>query len=199
MKRIFIGISGGSGAGKSTLCHSLLTEYPDQINLIQLDGYFNSEDLVTELEGMKNWDHPDAMNFDRLYADLFSLKEGRSVIVPVKDESKKKSGDILAPRIMKTFEPKEIILVEGYLVMHDPRIRELFETSIWLDIDQSKSWERRVHFKKDGYLEKVLLPMNEEFVQQSKQYVKHVIDVTDMKKEEVFEQVQYILDLKKPD
>jgi uridine kinase len=89
------------------------------------------------------------------------------------------------------------MLIEGYLVLHDSRIRELFETSIWLDIDQSKSWERRVHFKKDGYLEQVLLPMNEQFVLPSKQHAKQVIDVTGMTKEEVFEQVQDSLKLEK--
>lgn len=195
MTPVFIGIAGPSGAGKSTLCTSLQEKYPEQITLIQLDGYFKSEEFVPEVHGMKNWDHPDAMNFDRLHQDLSSLKNGESVVVPVKDENKKRSGDVLAPRIMKTFDAKKIILVEGYLVFHNQHIRDLFKTSIWLDIDQSKSWKRRVHFKNNEYLEKVLLPMNREFVEPTKEFSDHIIDVSNLSKEEVFLKVKNLLNL----
>jgi uridine kinase len=195
MKPIFIGISGGSGAGKSTLCTSLLNKYPDQIGLIQLDDYFKKAEFVPEYNNFKNWDHPDALRLDQLHQDLLDLQEEKTVKIWTKNERLNPDYKKTDKRIEVEFEPKPIMLIEGYLVLHDPRIRELFETSIWLDIDQEESWKRRVHFKKDGYLENVLLPMNKQFVQPAKKYAEHLIDVTSMSKDEVFEQVQDILKL----
>ncbi len=195
MKPIFIGISGGSGSGKSTLCTSLLNKYPEQIGLIQLDDYFKKKEYVPEYNGFNNWDHPDALRLDKLYQDLLDFKEGKSVWIDTKNERLNPEYKETKERISVEFQPKQIVLVEGYLVLHDLRIRELFETSIWLDIDQEESWKRRVHFKKDGYLENVLLPMNKQFVQPSKQYAEHVINVSDMTREEVFIKVENILNL----
>ena len=199
MKPIFIGISGGSGAGKSTLCTSLLNTYPDQIGLIQLDDYFKKPNFVPEYNGFKNWDHPDALRLDQLHQDLLDFQQGKYVKIWTKNERLNPDYKKTDKRIEVEFEPKPIMLIEGYLILHDSRIRDLFETSIWLDIDQEESWKRRVHFKKDGYLEKVMLPMNEQFIKPSKQYAEYLIDVTSMTKDKVFEQVQGILKLEKPE
>lgn len=195
MKPIFIGISGGSGAGKSTLCTSLLNKYADQIGLIQLDDYFKKAEFVPEYNGFKNWDHPDALRLGQLHQDLLDFQQGKNVKIWTKNERLNPDYKKTDKRIEVEFEPKSVMLIEGYLVLHDPCIRELFETSIWLDIDQEESWKRRVHFKKEGYLENVLLPMNEQFVQPSKQHAEHLIDVTDLTKEGVLEKVEKILNL----
>lgn len=195
MKPIFIAVSGGSGAGKSTLCTTLLDAYPEKIGLLQLDDYFKKEqDGVPVFQGFVNWDHPNALRFEQLYKDLIDLQQRKDVLVWTKNERLNPDYKKTDQRIQVMFHPKPIMLVEGYLVLHDSRIRELMTASFWLDIDQEKSWQRRVHFKTDGYLEQVLLPMNEKFVQPLKQYVNHIIKVTDMKKEEVFKEVQKILE-----
>jgi len=187
------------GAGKSTLWTSLLNKYPNQIGLIQLDDYFKKKELIPQYNGFNNWDHPEALHLDQLYQDLLHFQQGKSVWIDTKNELLNPKFKETKKHISVEFSPKPIMLVEGYLVLHDSKIRKLFETSIWLDIDQTKSWERRTHFKKDGYLEKVMLPMNEKFVKPSKQYAEHIIDVTDMKKEIVFEQVENILGLEIPE
>lgn len=72
-----IGIAGGSGCGKSTLAYALKDHYPDQIEVVHFDDYQREEADVPLLGNMKNWDHPDAINFEKLHTDLSSLKKGK--------------------------------------------------------------------------------------------------------------------------
>ncbi len=63
---------------------------------------------------MRNWDHPDAVDFDSLFADLTNLINGNSVKVMTKSR-------VLNPtyeekgRITHVLKPKKIIIVEGYM------------------------------------------------------------------------------------
>ncbi|MCA9352005.1 hypothetical protein KC866_01255 [Patescibacteria group bacterium] len=193
MKPIFIGIAGASGAGKSTLCTYLQEKYPDQIGLIQLDDYFKKQIDVPKYKGHDNWDSPDALRLDQLYQDLLSFQKGESVMVWTKNEKLNPDYKKTDKRIEIEFQPKPVMLVEGYLVLHDERIRNLFETSIFLDIDQRMSWKRRVHFKNDAYFEEVILPMNTQYVIPTKQLAEHVIDVSNLSKKEVFQKAEEIL------
>jgi len=196
MKSVFIGISGASGAGKSTLCTSLQEKYPEQVGLIQLDDYFKKRINVPKYAGHDNWDSPDALRLDQLYDDLLELQKGNSVMIDTKNDKLNPAYKKTNERVSVEFQAKPIMLVEGYLVLHDERIRSLFETSIFLDINQLISWERRVHFKNDAYLQDVILPMNRKFVEPTQEFAKHVIDVSELSKDEVFQQVEDILNMK---
>lgn len=189
----FVAISWWSGAGKSTVCHALLEKYPEKIALIQLDGYFNDEKLVPEVDGIKNWDHPDALDLDRLYNDLLSLQKWESVIVPVKDETLEKKDDELEPRVMTEIFSRDVILIEGFLCLYDERIRTLYESIIRLEVDAKTRWERRVHFKNDIYKEKILDPMFETYVLPTKVYATEILDVTGIWQYEVLERVERVL------
>lgn len=182
---MFVAISWWSWAGKSTVCRSLIQKYPDRFSLIQLDWYFKNESLVPNYAGLKNRDHPDAIDVDRLYVDLLDLQSWKSVFVPVKDETLEAKDDELEPRLLTEVFSKEIILVEGFLCLYDERIRELYDMIIRLDTDPEIRWNRRVHFKNDVYKEKILDPMYECFVMPTKKYATHVIDVTNLSKDDV--------------
>lgn len=185
MKPIFIGIAGGTGAGKSTLCTALMDKYPDKIGLIQLDDYFKPSAQVPKFEEHTNWDHPDALFLDKLSNDLTELSQGKSVIINTKNERLNPDYKKTNKRIPVEFQPKPIMLVEGYLVLFDERIRKFLTTSIWLDVDHDTRWSRRVHFKYPEYEEKVLLPMHKKYAEPTKQYAAQVIDVSNLSKEEV--------------
>ncbi len=191
----YIGISGGSGAGKSTLATALLDAYPDHIGLIQLDDYFKPTIDVPVFAGVANWDHPDALYIDRLVQDLRMLAEGKSVIIQTKNERLNPDYKKTDKRIPVEFMPKPIMLVEGYLVLYDKRVRDLLHTSIWLDLSQETRWQRRVHFKNDEYLQNVLIPMHERYAEPTKAFAEHVIDVTERTKDDVFEQAKEILNV----
>lgn len=193
MKPIFIGIAGGTGAGKSTLCTALIDKYPDKIGLIQLDDYFKPETEVPALKGRANWDHPDALFLDKLANDLTQLSEGKSVIINTKNERLNPEYKKTDKRIPVEFQPKPIMLVEGYLVLYDERIRKLLAASIWLDVDHETRWARRVHFKYPEYEEKILLPMHEEFAEPTKKYASYVIDVSHLSKGQALKKAEDIV------
>lgn len=193
MKPIFIGIAGGTGAGKSTLCTAFQDKYLDKIGLIQLDDYFKLSFKVPKFEGHTNWDHPDALYLNKLAKDLAELWQGKSVTINTKNERLNPDYRKTDKRILAEFRPKPIMFVEGYLVLYDERIRKFFKTSIWLDIDHKKRWKRRIHFKYPEYEEKVLLPMYKQFVEPTKQYASHIIDVSDLSKEQVLEKAESII------
>lgn len=193
MKPIFIGIAGGTGSGKSTLCTALLDKYPDKAGLIQLDDYFRPPAEVPEFEGIENWDHPNALYLDKLAKDLSELSQGKSVVINTKNERLNPEYKKTDRRIPVEFQPKPIMLVEGYLVLYDQRIREFLSTSIWLDVDHKTRYARRVHFKYPEYEEKVLIPMHKKFVEPTKRYAKHVIDVSNLSKEQVLKEVDEII------
>jgi len=193
MKPIFIGIAGGTGAGKSTLCTALMDKYPDQIGLIQLDDYFKPSAQVPKFEEHTNWDHPDALFLDKLASDLAELSQGKSVVINKKNERLNPDYKKTDKRIPVEFQPKPIMLVEGYLVLFDERVRKFLTTSIWLDVDHKTRWARRVHFKYPEYEEKVLLPMHKEFAEPTRKYVAHVIDVSDLPKEQVLGKASKII------
>lgn len=193
MKPVFIGIAGGTGAGKSTLCSALMDKYPDKIGLIQLDDYFKPSDQVPKFKEHTNWDHPDALFLDKLAKDLAELSQGKSVVINTKNERLNPDYKRTDKRIPVEFQPKPIMLVEGYLVLRDERVREFLSNSIWLDIDHETRWARRVHFKYPEYEEKVLRPMHKQFAEPTKQYAAHIIDVSDLTKEQVLEKVDEII------
>ncbi len=164
MNVVFIGIAGGSGAGKSSLCSGLMDKYPDTIGMLQLDDYFKPSDSVPTLLGHENWDHPEALYLDKLAQDISSLSGGASIQAYTKNEKLNPDYAITEKRIIATFLPKPIMLVEGYLVLWSEAIRSQLQTSIWLEVDHDIRWERRVHFKNDKYEEEVIKPMYEKYV-----------------------------------
>ena len=75
-----------------------------------------------------NYDHPDSLETDLLVEHLKKLKAGESVECPVYDYSQhNRSHETIH------VEPKRIILVEGILLLTDPRVRELLDISRYLD------------------------------------------------------------------
>ena len=145
MKPIFIGITGGSGAGKSTLSNALKNKYPDKIELIQLDDYFKPSIDKPKVGDIINSDHPDALFLDKLADDLFKLSKGESVIINTKNEYLNPEFKNTKEKIPVEFHSKSIILVEGFLLLHNEKVRELLDVSIFLDVEHKTRWDRRVH------------------------------------------------------
>jgi|SRR3989338_1531896 len=193
MQPIFIGIAGGTGAGKSSLCTALQDKYHDKIGLIQLDDYFKPAAEVPMVNGMESWDSPESLYLEKLARDLVELSQGHPVVINTKNAQLNPEYVKTDKRIPVEFHPKPIMLVEGYLTLYDERVRKLLNTTIWLETDHDTRWARRVHFKNSEYEKKVLKPMHKKFVEPTKQYAEHVIDVSNLSKEEVFSQVENIL------
>lgn len=194
MKIKFIGITGGTGAGKSTLCTALQDKYPDKIGLIQLDDYFKPAEEKPKVGDIVSSDHPESLYLDKLAKDLLELSKGNSVVINTKNERLNPEYKNTDKRIPVEFHSKPIMLVEGFLVLHDERIRKMLSTSIWLDVDHETRWSRRVHFKNDEYEKKVLIPMHKKYAEPTKQYAEDIIDVSSLTKEQVVEKAEKIIE-----
>jgi len=142
---------------------------------------------------MESWDSPESLYLEKLARDLVELSQGHPVVINTKNAQLNPEYVKTDKRIPVEFHPKPIMLVEGYLTLYDERVRKLLNTTIWLETDHDTRWARRVHFKNSEYEKKVLKPMHKKFVEPTKQYAEHVIDVSNLSKEEVFSQVENIL------
>ena len=188
MNHFLIGIAGGSGCGKSTLSYGLRDKFPDLIEVVHFDDYQKEEMDVPFFKGMRNWDHPDAINFEQLYQDLLQLKDNQTVKIMTK-------SSILNPtyeekgRIQHILEPKKIIIVEGYMTLQNNKIRDLFDLKIFLDIPIDESMKRRdkiTYNDETEYNNKILIPMHKKYVEPSKENADLSIDVLKNDKDEVF-------------
>ena len=190
-----IGITGGSGVGKSTLCIALQNKYPDQIGLIQLDDYFKPSADKPKVGDIRNSDHPEALYLNKLADDLKKISQGNSVIINTKNEKLNPEYKNTKERIPVEFFSKPIMLVEGFLLLHDEHIRKLLTTSIFLEEEHKVRWERRALYsnKNKEYEEKVIIPMHDEYVEPTKKYAEHIINVSNLSKEKVLEKVEKII------
>ncbi len=176
-KGILIGIAGASGSGKTFVANSIIESLgSDKAVIIQEDSYYmDLSDISYEERAERNFDHPDAFDHDLLVKDLLQLLNGEAVSHPVYDyklhiRSKEK----------KTAGPGVLIILEGILILHNARLRELMDYRVFIDTALDICFIRRL--KRDveergrtvdsvirQYTETVR-PMYLEFIEPSKQY-----------------------------
>ena len=140
MNCMIIGIAGGTGSGKSTFTNRLKDYFKDEAAVVYHDNYYRRQDEVSFEDRKKvNYDHPDSLETDLMLKHLKMLKNGQPVDCPVYDYSLHNRSD-KTTRI----EPKKIILVEGILLLADPRIRELLDIKIYVEADADERILRRI-------------------------------------------------------
>ena len=140
MKTTVIGIAGGTGSGKSTFTNRLKAAFGDQVAVLYHDNYYRARDDVPFEERKKiNYDHPDAFETELLLEQLKRLKEGRAIDCPVYDYTQHNRS-----RQVLRIEPRPVVLLEGILVLADPRLRELLDIKIYVEADADERILRRV-------------------------------------------------------
>ena len=140
MDCIIIGIAGGTGSGKSTFTNRLRDRFGDNITVIYHDNYYKRHDDIPFEERKKlNYDHPDALETDLLIEHIKRLRNGESIECPVYDYTVHNRSD-------KTvrIDPRKIILIEGILLLADPRLRSLLDIKIYVEADADERILRRI-------------------------------------------------------
>ena len=181
-KPILIGITGGTGSGKSTIAKEIYAKFSEEcIAMMEQDSYYKDQSHLTPEDRCKtNYDHPNAFDIDLLVEHLGDLLEGKSIDKPVYDFT---THNRSVERI--NVDSKEIIIVEGILVLEDPRIRELLDIKIYVDTDADVRIIRRMvrDMNERGrtmesvisqYLN-VVKPMHNQFTEPTKKYADIII------------------------
>jgi len=179
---VIIGITGGTGSGKSTIARAIFESIPEQnVSIIEQDCYYKDQSHLPPEERTKvNYDHPLAFDTDLMISHLESLLSGQAIEKPQYDFTvhNRKKETI-------TVEPREIIIVEGILVLDSPRMRDLMDIKIFVDTDADVRIIRRIlrDMRDRGrtlesvvsqYLD-VVKPMHFEFVEPTKRYADIII------------------------
>ena len=181
MNAIIIGIAGGSGSGKTTLAQHLKDHFGGSVTVIGHDSYYKRQEGKTyEERALQNYDRPDAFETDLLIRHLRELREGRSVQCPVYSYVDHNRTD-------KTVEifPTKVLIVEGFLILHEPLLRELFDIKIFVETDADERILRRClrDVEERGrtlrsvvtqYLTTVK-PMHEQYVEPSRKYADIIV------------------------
>ncbi|XP_058753641.1 uridine kinase-like protein 4 [Vicia villosa] len=135
-----IGVAGGAASGKKTVCDMIVQQLHDQrVVLVNQDSFYNnlSEEERSRVQDY-NFDHPDAFDTEELLRVMDKLKHGEAVDIP-KYNFKSYKSDTL-----RRVNPSDVIILEGILVFHDPRVRELMNMKIFVDTDADVRLARRI-------------------------------------------------------
>ena len=140
MGSIVIGVAGGFGSGKSTFTNRIKEYFGDDVVVLYHDNYYRRQDGVPfEQRVTVNYDHPDSLETELLVEHLKQLKEGKSIECPVYDYTKhNRSSEVIR------IDPKPVILVEGILLLADPRVRDLLDIKVYVEADADERILRRI-------------------------------------------------------
>jgi uridine kinase len=141
-KNVFVlGVAGGTGSGKTTVARALLDRLPaGAAVLIDQDAYYRDRSALPPEKRLEvNFDHPDAIETELLVAHLGELREGRAVEVPQYD-----FREHVRRRETRPVAPAAVVVVEGILVLADPRLRALMDLKLFVDTDADVRLMRRM-------------------------------------------------------
>jgi phosphoribulokinase len=126
---VLIGVAGDSGCGKSTFLRRITDLFgEDFVTVICLDDYHSLDRKQRKETGITALD-PRANNFDLMYEQIKSLKEGNSIMKPIYNHE---TGEIDPP---EQIDPNHVVVIEGLHPIYDERVRGLLDFSVYLDID----------------------------------------------------------------
>jgi uridine kinase len=138
---ILIGIAGGTGSGKSTVTREIYKSITDRnVAIIEQDSYYKDQSDISFEERVKtNYDHPFAFDNELLISHLKDLLDGKSIQKPIYDfeNHNRKKETVLV-------EPKDIIVLEGILILYDEDLRNLMDIKLFVDTDADVRVIRRI-------------------------------------------------------
>lgn len=180
-KPIVIGITGGSASGKTAVAHALRNRFSDQsLVLLQQDSYYKHSDLPYAKRCLINYDHPAAFDNELLIAQLQTLIARKPIAQPVYDY---KQHNRLAQTVV--VQPRDVIIVEGILVLAEPALRALMDIKLFVDTDADVRLVRRIKrdmATRDRTLDSVIdqylatvRPAYHQFIEPTKRYADVII------------------------
>ena len=129
---LLIGIAGGSGSGKTTVVKKIIASLPkNSVSVISQDSYYRDNGHLSSEEKKKiNFDHPSSIEFKLLIEHLDRLKNGETIGTPI-------YSYVTCARAKETIpvHPTKVIIVDGILILTNPRLRKRLDIKIYVDAD----------------------------------------------------------------
>ena len=142
--------------------------------------YKAHNDLSYDERTRLNYDHPDSFDTDLMIGDIAKLSNGEEADIPVYDFSIHNRTDSTTHVF-----PKNVIIVEGILILANKELRDLMDIMVFVDTDADERLLRRI--KRDvnerartidsiiNQYQQTVKPMHEQFVEPSKKYADIII------------------------
>jgi uridine kinase len=173
---LVIAVAGGSGSGKTTVARAIDEAVHRESVLIEQDAYYKDlAHLSLEERKQVNFDHPDAFDTELLVAQLRLLLAGQAIDRPTYDYPAHTRAAATVHVV-----PKDVILVDGILLLADARLRPLFDIKVFVDVADDVRFIRRLQrdvVERGRSMDSVIAqylntvrPMHLEFVEPSKRY-----------------------------
>ena len=145
------------------------------------DNYYRDSSHIPPEERQNiNFDEPASIEWPLLEQHLAELKAGRSIDMPT-------YSYLTCTRRPETIrvEPRDVIIVEGILVLSQPELRDMMDVKVFVDADADErlirviardciSRGRTPQMVIDRYQD-VLKPMHEQYIAPSKRYADLIV------------------------
>lgn len=179
---IVIGIAGGTGSGKTTVVRKIVESFCEgEVAVIPQDSYYRDSSHLPLEERLKlNFDEPAAIEWELLVEQLKQLKAGKAIEQPT-------YSYLTCTRQDETVhvEPRDIVIVEGILILCDEQLRNMLDIKVFVDADSDERLirvinrdiierGRTVDMVIERY-EKVLRPMHMQHIEPTKRYADLII------------------------
>lgn len=181
-RSFLLGVAGGSASGKTTVAERLAQlRGPDDVALLRLDSYYvDRRHLPLEERARVDYDHPDEFDWPLLLEHVDALHAGEAVRVPVYDFAThtRAPDHVVVP-------PARIVVVEGILVLYEPKLRARLDLRVFIDTDPDVRFIRRLERdvsergrSPESVIEQYLTtvrPAHLQFVEPSKRYADVIV------------------------
>lgn len=179
---LVIGIAGGSGSGKTTVVKAVMHQFTrGEVSLLSQDAYYRDNGHLSAEERAKiNFDHPSSIEFSLLSKHLDALKSGQNIDMPI-------YSYVTCARSKETIpvSPARVVIVEGILVLANPRLRERLDIKVFVDADGDDRLMRiiRRDIEERGrsfiqvleHYDRYVKPMHLTFIEPTKRYADIII------------------------
>jgi len=174
-KPFVIAIAGGSGSGKTFLAQSLISVLPPRASaFLSQDSYYRPLPArYSACPESYNFDHPDALEWELLARHVEGLRRLEQVEIP-------RYCFVTHQRVgSEHLDPAPFVILEGTLILHDPRLAQLADLRVFLDVDadirllrriarDTRERGRSVESVMEQYL-RTVRPMYEQFVRPARE------------------------------
>ena len=186
MTPIVVGIAGGTASGKTTTARAISDLLGDECLWITHDRYYKTlPDAQRDDPTTYNFDHPLALDTPALIEDLKTLCAGQPADLPAYDFAIHRQ---LGASNWDRVQPRNLIVVEGILVLSDPGLRAVMDHRVFVHAPDDVRLMRRI--RRDvtergrnvaeilHQYEKTVRPMHMRYVAPSQAWADLVVDGT---------------------